>query len=113
VSERWSWAAASAARGVQDAADDATFFTYAKALFANQQRYSMDLIASLADEVGVDGAAIRADARNETYRPVVKADREEGIDRGVDSTPFVFVNRKPVGTPSYRNIRSMIDAELE
>jgi hypothetical protein len=35
VDERWSWQAASAARGVQDEMDDATFFEYAHALFEN------------------------------------------------------------------------------
>jgi len=112
VSQKWSWAAASAARGVQDEADDATFFEYVKKLFENQQQYSMDLVQSLADEVGVDGCAIGTDATNETYRPVVEADRQEGIDRGVDSTPFVFVNRQPVASPAYRDVEAAIRSHL-
>jgi protein-disulfide isomerase len=92
VSERWSWAAASAARAVQDSTDDETFFDYAKRLFENQSSYSMSLVESLATEVGADGCDVRAAATNGRYRPVLEADRQRGLDSGVQGTPAVFVN---------------------
>lgn len=108
----WSWPVASAARAVQDRQGDETFFAYAKRLFENAGLYSMTLIADLAEEVGADPDAVRTAAEEETYRPVVEADREAGIERGVDATPTVFVDDEPVNTPGFTTIRAAIEAEL-
>jgi protein-disulfide isomerase len=110
VDERWSWQAASAARGVQDETDDATFFEYAHALFENQGDFSAELITDLADEVGAPGCAIQADAVNETYRPVIEADRQRAVDRGARGPPAVYVAGRPV-SPSYDAIAGAIEAE--
>jgi protein-disulfide isomerase len=110
VDEQWSWQAASAARGVQDETDDATFFEYSHALFENQDDFSRELITDLADEVGAPGCAIQADAVNETYRPVLEADRQRAVDRGAQGTPAIYVAGQSV-SPSYDAIASAIEAE--
>jgi protein-disulfide isomerase len=110
VDEQWSWQAASAARGVQDETDDATYFEYAHALFENQRDFSAGLITDLADDVGAPGCAIQADAVNETYRPVVEADRQRALDRGAQGTPAIYVAGRSV-RPTYDAIASAIEAE--
>ena len=110
VSEQWSWAAAGAARAVQDATDDATFFDYAKALFENQNAYSMSVVESQANEVGADGCDVRAAATNDRYRPVLEADRQRGIDMGVQGTPTVFVNGREVGA-TFDEISAAVESE--
>jgi len=92
VDERWSWQAASAARGVQETVDVEAFFDFSTALYENQGSFSLDLIASLAEEVDADPATIRTAADDEVYRPVLESDREQGLDAGVEGTPTVFVN---------------------
>lgn len=114
IDEKWSWAVPSAARGVQDAMGDEAFFEYKHALFEEYQdagEYTMDVLDSLADDVGADGCAIRGDAINETYRPVLKADRQRGINMGAQGTPAVFVNGRLLESPAFSNIRSAIEAE--
>jgi protein-disulfide isomerase len=108
VSEQWSWAAAGAARAVQDGTDDATFFDYAKRLFENQGSYSMALVDSLADDVGADGCDARAAAANGRYRPVLEADRQRGVERGVQGTPTVFVNGTDVGA-TFADVRAAVE----
>jgi protein-disulfide isomerase len=108
VSEQWSWGAAGAARAVQDATDDATFFDYAASLFENQDSYSMSLLRSLADEVGVDGCDVRAAATNGRYRPVLEADRQRGIDMGVQGTPTVFVDGQQVNA-TFDAVRAAVE----
>jgi protein-disulfide isomerase len=110
VSQKWSWAAASAARGVQDEVDDAAFFEYATLLYRNQDSYSMDTVQSLAEEVGAPGCPVRGDAINETYRPVLEADRRRGNEMGVRGTPTVFVNGRQVGA-GYDAIVSAVRSE--
>ena len=106
--EQWSWAAASAARAVQDGTDDETFFDYAKRLFENQSSYSMSLVESLADDAGADGCDVRAAATNGRYRPVLEADRQRGLDSGVQGTPTVFVNGTEVEA-TFDAIESAVD----
>jgi protein-disulfide isomerase len=110
VDEQWSWQAASAARGVQDETDDQAFFDYSHALFENQGDFSAGLVTDLADDVEAPGCAIQSDAVNETYRPVIEADRQRAIDSGAGGTPAVFVAGRAV-SPTYDAIASAIEAE--
>lgn len=107
----WSWTVPNAARGVQDSMDDETFFEFSHEMFANQGRYSMDLIQTKADEVGADGCGIRGDAVNETYRPVLEADKQRALDRGAEGTPAVYVNGTLV-QPNWEEVRAAIESEL-
>jgi len=114
VDEQWSWAVAGAARAVQDEVGDEAFFEYAALAFEEQGSYSMDVLANLANEVGADGEAVRSAAENDTYAPVLDADRSEGQDRGVQGTPTVFVNDEQVdldsGDSQFDAIRSAIES---
>ncbi len=111
VDQKWSWAAASAARGVQDTTDVATFFDYAHKLFENQNSYSMSLVTELANQVGAPGCDVQSDAVYYTYEPVLQSDKQAGKDAGVSGTPGVFVNGESV-KPSYQAVSSAIDAKL-
>ncbi|WP_129117020.1 DsbA family protein [Halegenticoccus tardaugens] len=112
VSETWSWSVASAARGVQDAEGDETFFEYARKLFSNQDDYSMDLVQNLAGEVGADGCEARAAGANETYRPVLEADRRLGEDMSLSGTPAVFVNERLLDDWTYESVKGAVDSAL-
>lgn len=109
VDPYWSWVAASAARGVQDHVGDAAFFTYTSRLFQNQDRYSLDLLASLASDVGADGEAIRTAGANLTYKPVIQADRQKGLQMNLDGTPEVYVNGQKTADHGYDTIASAIE----
>lgn len=111
MSEKWSWAIPSAARGVQDSMDDAAFFDFSHKMFKNQKKYSMDLVQRMASEVGADGCGIRGDAVNETYRPVLETDRQRAIDKGAQGTPAVYVNGKQV-EPTWEPVKAAIESEL-
>ena len=63
VDSNWSWAAGSAARSVQDQTDDEAFYEYSHALFENQNQYSYDRIASLAEGAGADPDRTREEAK--------------------------------------------------
>lgn len=112
VDEEWSWAVASAARSVQDAADDATFFEYAKACFSNQSSYSYDLLGQLAGEVDVDGDRVVSDAREGTYRPVIESDRQLGVELDLQGTPQVYVDRQRLSGYGYETVSSAIEDAL-
>jgi protein-disulfide isomerase len=87
-----SFDAANAARAVQDATDDETFFAYVDSLFGNQRRLSPDVYQSLAGEVDVDGERVRAAVEGRLYRRTVSRDLDAGDEAGVRGTPTVFVD---------------------
>lgn len=110
VLKPWSWKAASAARGVQDATDDATFFEFAHDLFAgywdryqnNNPSYSLDHVAEAAEAVGAPKCRIVGDAEHETYRPVLERDKTRGERLGLQGTPAIFIDDGS-GSPTYVN----------
>jgi protein-disulfide isomerase len=111
VSEKWSWEVASAARGVQDEVDAATFFEFAHGVFESQGNFSYDTIRSLAEDVGAPACAVVNDAANQSYRPVVEADRQRAVDRGAQGTPAVYVDGRAV-QPTAESVGAAIDAAL-
>ena len=114
VSE-WSWRAASASRAIHDRIDDAAFFDFTTRVYEQQSELDTDgyqTVHDVASAVGADGCFAAASAKQEPYRPVIKESRQQGIDRGVDSTPTIFVNGNPVSRPDWSTVESAIEAEL-
>jgi protein-disulfide isomerase len=105
-----SFDAANAARAVQDAADDETFFEYVDSLFANQRRLSPDVYQSLAGDVDVDGERALEAVEGRIYRQTVSRDLDMGDGAGVRGTPSVFVDGEPPGELSLPAIRDTIEA---
>jgi len=112
VDRKWSWAAASAARGVYDETDAETFFEYTHKVFQNQSDLSLDTLQSLADEVGAPGCDVREDADTGTYRPVVEADKARGDQLGIPGTPAIFVDGQLQRSYAADSISSAIESRL-
>lgn len=110
VDDPQSYYAANAARAVQDRAGDEPFWTYAQLLFENQSSLGTETYASLASEMDLDGTAISDAAANRTYESTVMGDRQQGIDRGVNATPTVFVAGNAVSEPTFSAISSAIES---
>jgi len=111
VDETTSWEAANAARAVQAAAGSQAYFEYSEALFANQSSLGPETYASLADDIGVDGATVRQAATDRTYDETIRAARQRGRDRGVSGTPAVFVDDSEVQwrEVAYEPVRTAIE----
>lgn len=110
VDDRWSWAVASGARAVQDSIDDETFFAFATAIYEHFDAYTLDAIESVATEVGADAERVRSAAEDVTYGPVLVADRERGLEAGVEGTPTVFVNGSPTSGYGWETVSEAIES---
>lgn len=109
----WAWGAASASRAVYEATDGETFFAFAKSVYEAQSDYSLQGVGDAADGAGADPCTAVEAARGETYRPVLEADKQAGLDAGVEGTPAVFVNGQAVtGERTFENVRPVIEDAL-
>ena len=101
VAEPGSFQAANAARAVQDRHGDGAFWAYAEALFERSGDIPGEapaLFATIADEQGHDGDAIREAAVERVYERTVQSDREEAVEIGVEATPAFVLNGEVVAS---------------
>lgn len=110
-----SYDAAVAARcaGEQD-----LFWPYHDYLFANQQgenrgRFSKSMLQAIGTKAGVDAAAFTSCLSTSAPKDAMRAETNEGNDRGVKGTPSVFVNGKSLGFPAYQTLKAEIEAALK
>ncbi|WP_144901149.1 DsbA family protein [Halobellus captivus] len=116
VDETWSWAAASAARAVQDHGDVETFFTFTERVYENQGDLpdsGYQIVHDIANDLDVDGCTVAAAADQEPYREVAETDRETGSDRGVPGTPAVYVDGELLDNYGWESVSSAIDSRLD
>lgn len=107
--DEWSERVANAARSIQEAHDDETFFEFSVAAYENQDDYSWQLVGDLAEDVGVDPCRTLSDATYGTYNQVLEANKQDGETRGIPGTPATFVNGE-LTQSAYSNIESAIES---
>lgn len=105
----WSGRVANAARSIQEATDDETFFEFAEAAYEKQDDYSWQVVGDLAADVGADPCRALSDATYKTYESVLQANRDEGDERDIPGTPAVFVNGT-LTNATYTDIASAIES---
>jgi len=88
-----------AAEAAEAAGAQGDFWAYHDALFAQQSEWSAldtaaahDYFVSLADELGLDGAALGDDLENNTFAEYVTALETESMAIGLGGTPSVIVD---------------------
>ena len=112
VEPEWSWKVASGARAVQDEYGNEMFFEFAHGIYQNFGNYSLDLIGTVAEQVGADPDLVKSAASELTYKPVLESDKSLGEQQGVTGTPMVFVNGTMAEDYSFSTVSAAIDAEL-
>jgi len=111
VVNQWSVLYALGGRSVQAQVSDEGFFAYADTVFSRQAEQSESLLREAAADGWADPETTVTDVNEETYRPTVEGDQSAGRDRGVSSTPTVFVGDSEVAG-TYDAVSSAIDEQL-
>ncbi len=107
----------SQARGAAEAArcagDQGHFWEYHDLLFANQQSLAPDGLKRHAGTMELDLDRFAACLDQGTHRAEVTADLEEGTRQGIEATPTVFINGRPViGAQPFEAYERIIQEEL-
>lgn len=107
-----------AAEASECAAEQGQFWPFHDTLFVNlrgqnQGSYSNAALKSMATALDLDEGAFNSCLDSNRYRDEVRQETAEGQQRGVNSTPTIFVNGEVVtGAIPYTQLRSMVEAAL-
>lgn len=95
---------------------DGKFWDYHDVIFFNQDgenqgAFAADRLADMAELVGLDREQFLAELDDPKYLEAVSAELSEGQDRGVNSTPTLFVNGEIMrGVPEWEALSAAIRA---
>lgn len=105
--------AAQAAQCVLDQGNDA-FWQYHTALFEQFtfSGASNDELVSLANDLGLDSAALDSCIGARTHELTVRYDENRGRDLGFRATPTIVINGQRIFSPSEDNLRAAIEQAL-
>lgn len=83
------------------------------AMFANQRALGVPTLKQTARALGLDGAAFDACLDSGKYAATVRAGFALGERMGVNSTPTLYINGRPlIGAMPFENFKAIIDEEL-
>ena len=100
------------------AAEQGAFWAMSDAIFATQTAWkdrsnAIAYFDSLAGRLKVDQTRLRACVRDGGLRPLIDADLDRAVRRGIGSTPTFFVgSRMVVGAQPFEIFRDAIEKEL-
>jgi len=83
------------------------------AMFANQRALQVPALKQAARALGIDGAKFDECLDSGKHTANVRADYELGGKMGVNSTPTIYINGRPlVGAQPFEQFKLIIDEEL-
>ena len=83
------------------------------AMFANQRALQVPALKQAARALGIDGAKFDQCLDSGKHTANVRADYELGGKMGVNSTPTIYINGRPlVGAQPFEQFKLIIDEEL-
>jgi len=85
-----------AAEAARCAADQGRFWEFHDRLFENQQALDADGLRRHARDAGLDEPKFLGCLEQGTHRGEIAADQEEGARHGVEATPTLFINGRPI-----------------
>jgi len=102
-----------AAQAAACAGEQGKFWPMHDLLFQHQDALGADDLRHYAKEAGVDGGPFDDCMRSGRKAAAIDADLRVGQEVGVDGTPALFVNGRPLsGAVSYAELKHTIDEEL-
>ena len=107
-----------AAMGTECAAEQDKFWEYHDAIFddwadGRQNGFRMAWLQDTASSLDIDAAEFEECIQSGRAFERVRASQIDGMGRGINSTPSVFVNGVRVGGDDYEEYRSAIEDALE
>ena len=105
--------AESAAEAAEFAGANGRFWEMHDGIFENQESLSPQMLAQLAQALGLSSKDLLSALESHEFLPVIKEDFRGGVRSGVNGTPTFFINGvRYEGVPEFEDLVDAIDAEL-
>jgi protein-disulfide isomerase len=102
-----------AAEAAHCAAEQNKYWEMHDAMFANQRALEVPALKQTARAIGLDGAKFDQCVDSGKHAARVEAGLELGNKYGVNSTPTLYINGRPlIGAMPFENFKQVIDEEL-
>jgi protein-disulfide isomerase len=96
------------------AGEQGKFWEMHDLLFEEPQAIAHDDLVKKAKRLKLDMARFETDLDSRRFKPVVEAERQEGMKLGVDGTPFFFINGRAVSSAlPLEEIKKIVEAEMK
>ncbi len=103
-----------AAEASECAGDQGKFWEYHDTLFQNQNALTRNDLKRYASDLGLNTTAFGACVDSGAMEGIVKQNYNEGVRKGVGSTPTFYVNNvKITGAQPFSTFKTAIDTELD
>jgi protein-disulfide isomerase len=103
-----------AAEAARCAGEQKKYWEMHDAMFANQQALQVPGLKQTARAIGLDGTAFDQCLDSGKWEATVRQGAELGEKMGVNSTPTLYVNGRPVvGAMPFESFKAIIDEELQ
>ncbi len=107
----WSEKASEAARC---AGEQNKFWDYHDLLFNNQTEFSDEFFDQTAKKLNLDQQAFGYCLKSGKMTPLIQKDFDEGLNVGVDGTPYFFINGQVIpNAASFNQLKGIIDQQLQ
>ena len=102
-----------AAEAARCAGEQNKFWEMHDAMFANQRALEVPQLKQTARAIGLNGTSFDQCLDSSKYEATVRGGSELGERMGVNSTPTLYVNGRPlIGAMPFENFKQVIDEEL-
>lgn len=102
-----------AAIAARCAGNQGAFWEYHDLLLANQASINPNAYGVFAAQLGLDETSFAGCLQDETTRPIVERDFEEGLRLRIDATPYLFINSRRVsGALRHELLQDLVRTEI-
>lgn len=105
--------AAKAAEAAEAAREQGKYWEYVTLLFSRQSALQVEKLKEYASEIGLNRTQFDAALSTGKFTEKVQRDQIDGEKIGVNATPSLFINGRPIDDPSYEGLKTAIDNLLK
>lgn len=102
-----------AAEAVEAAGSQGKFWEMYDLVFDNQNNLSNELFTSLAAQLKLDIGRFNQQLNDNTFQQKVLADRDAGLNLGVNGTPAFFLNGKKLNLTSLADLKKAVEEVIK
>jgi protein-disulfide isomerase len=102
-----------AAEAAEAARAQGKYWEYAAYLFSHQNALGVAQLKAYATALGLDRAKFDAALDSGQFAEKVERDMTEGNRLGINATPTIFVNGRPLVDRSYEGVKAAVESALK